>query len=137
MGREGIPTGEGTSLRHDVADPHPSTEEHYQRVSDPRPKHTEGADIGPNSYVHSGDAPPRPGQKHVVDVTIVHLENGLMDGVRRFIAERSEPPRGKMSEDDAINVIVQDWLMAQGYMPLPGDAQGVTHALDAAAVPKR
>lgn len=66
----------------------------------------------------------------------VTLEDDLLDGVEGFIAQRDEPPRGKMSYDDAINVIVRDWLMAQGYIALPDDPNGVTQALDAASVPK-
>jgi hypothetical protein len=65
----------------------------------------------------------------------VRLEEELLDGVEQFIANRDEPPRGKMSYTDAINVIVRDWLMAQGYLPLPGDAGNITTALDAANIP--
>lgn len=41
-----------------------------------------------------------------------------------------------MSYDDAVNVIVRDWLMSQGYLDLPGDPDQITPALDAALVPK-
>lgn len=66
----------------------------------------------------------------------VKLEDELLDGLEGFIADRDEPPRGKMSYDDAINVIVRDWLMGQGYVELPGDPDPITPALDAALVPK-
>jgi hypothetical protein len=66
----------------------------------------------------------------------VELDQELLEGVERFIAERDEPPRGRMSYDDAVNVIVRDWLMAQGYIALPGNPEGVKPALDAALVPK-
>jgi hypothetical protein len=66
----------------------------------------------------------------------IRLEDTLLAGLEQFIADRNEPPRGRMSHDDAVNVIVRDWLMAQGYMPLPGDADGITPALAAARVPK-
>lgn len=59
MTRDGLPTGEGTAGRTDVADPHPSTEEDYNKI--PRPggaKPPKGPAIGPNSYVHDGTAPP-------------------------------------------------------------------------------
>ena len=62
--REGLPTGEGTAAKNDVADPHPATEEDYDKI--PRPggaKRTEEGDIGPNSYAHNGTAPPRPKNK--------------------------------------------------------------------------
>ena len=61
MNREGLPTGEGTDGKNDVADPHPSTEEDYDKV--PRSggaKTPKAPDIGPNSYAHDGKAPPRP-----------------------------------------------------------------------------
>jgi hypothetical protein len=41
-----------------------------------------------------------------------------------------------MSYDEAINVIVLDWLMGQSYIPLPDDPDGITPALQAARVPK-
>ena len=69
-------------------------------------------------------------------MTSIKLEEALLDGVEQFIADRDEPPRGKMTYDDAINVIVRDWLMGQGYIPLPGDPNAVTPALAAARVPK-
>jgi hypothetical protein len=66
----------------------------------------------------------------------IKLDDELLDGLEGFIAERDEPPRGKMSHEDAVNVIVRDWLMAQGYIDLPGDPDGIVTALDAADVPK-
>ena len=64
MTRDGLPTGEGTAGQNDVADPHPSTEEDYDKI--PRPggaKPPKGPDIGPNSYAHNGTAPPAPKNK--------------------------------------------------------------------------
>lgn len=64
MTREGLPTGEGTSRTKDVADPHPATEEHYDKIPHPGGKHPPDAhEIGPNSYAHDGKAPPRPQSK--------------------------------------------------------------------------
>lgn len=44
-----------------VADPHPATEEHYDRIPHPGganpPKEPR---VGPNSYAHDGTSPPRP-----------------------------------------------------------------------------
>lgn len=68
-------------------------------------------------------------------MTTVKLDDELIDGVEQFIADRNQPPRGKMSYDDAVNVIVRDWLMGQGYIPLPDDPNEITLALDAAKVP--
>jgi hypothetical protein len=68
-------------------------------------------------------------------MTGITLEEELLDGLEQFIADRNEAPRGKMTLDDAVNVIVRDWLMSQGYLPLPGSAGDITPALEAAAVP--
>ena len=69
-------------------------------------------------------------------MTSVKLDDALLAGIEQFIAHRNEPPRGKMSHDDAVNVIVEDWLIAQGYMALPDDTGTATKALDAADVPQ-
>jgi hypothetical protein len=61
MSREGLPTGSGTAGRNDVADPHPATEEDYDKI--PRPGGTRARDDeepGANSYAHDGKAPLRP-----------------------------------------------------------------------------
>jgi len=61
MTHDGLPTGEGTSGVNDVADPHPSTEEDYDKIPHPGgTRRRKGPDIGPNSYAHDGKAPPRP-----------------------------------------------------------------------------
>lgn len=61
MTHDGLPTGEGTSGVNDVADPHPSTEEDYDKIPHPGgTRRRKGPDIGPNSYAHDGRAPPRP-----------------------------------------------------------------------------
>ena len=64
----------------------------------------------------------------------VTLDEALLDGLEQFIADRNEPPRGKMTHEDAVNVIVRDWLMGQGYLSLPDDPDFTTPALDAARV---
>ena len=56
-------TGEGTApLERDVADPHPSDEEHPYRERHPGGAHprNEDRDIGPNSAAHDGTPKPRP-----------------------------------------------------------------------------
>lgn len=68
-------------------------------------------------------------------MTSVKLEEKLLDGIEQFIADRDKLPRGKMTYDDAINVIVRDWLMGQGYIPLPEDPSEIRPALEAAKVP--
>tara|TARA_R110002020_G_scaffold14227_18_gene50527 strand:+ start:670 stop:882 length:213 start_codon:yes stop_codon:yes gene_type:complete len=69
-------------------------------------------------------------------MSAISLDADLRDGLARFIADRDEPPHGRMSPGDAVNVIVRDWLMGQGYIPLPGDDAALTPARDAAHVPK-
>jgi hypothetical protein len=60
MSRDGLPTGEGTASTNDVADPHPATEESYDKIPHPGgAKPPKGPDIGPNSYAHDGKALPR------------------------------------------------------------------------------
>lgn len=66
----------------------------------------------------------------------VTLDPALVSGLDRFIAERDAPPDGRMSRVDAVNVIVQDWLMGQGYLPLPDETTRITPALQAADVPR-
>ena len=66
----------------------------------------------------------------------VLIESELSAGLDAFINQRDEPPRGRMTYHDAVNVIVRDWLMGQGFMPLPDDPDEITTALDAAQVPK-
>jgi hypothetical protein len=61
MSRDGLPTGVRTARKNDVADPHPSTEEHYDQIERPGGvKPPKGSDTGVNSYAHDGKAPPRP-----------------------------------------------------------------------------
>jgi hypothetical protein len=59
-GRDGLPTGSNTSKTHDVADPHPATEQHYDRQERPGGANPPRKDIGPNSGKHDGKAPPKP-----------------------------------------------------------------------------
>ncbi|SEQ43799.1 hypothetical protein SAMN05428969_3105 [Devosia sp. YR412] len=69
-------------------------------------------------------------------MTSVTLDDALVEGLKQFIAEHDEPPGGRMSAQDAVNVIVQDWLMAQGYIALPGDSDAITTAAKASQLPK-
>lgn len=65
----------------------------------------------------------------------VKLGDDLLDGIENFIADGGQPPRGKMSYEDAVNIAVRDWLMSQGYLALPDDPDTIVPALDAAEVP--
>jgi hypothetical protein len=53
-------TGTGTSDQNDVADPHPSTEEHYDRVRHPGGAHPPRKDLSTSVGRHDGSAPPPP-----------------------------------------------------------------------------
>ena len=46
------------------------------------------------------------------------------------------PPTGKMAYEDAVNVVVRDWLMGHGYISLPDGPDEITPALEAARVPR-
>ena len=59
-------------------------------------------------------------------MTSVKLDEELLDGVEQFVGDRDQPPNGKMSYEDATNVIVIDWLMGQGYIPLPDSSDEAT-----------
>lgn len=66
----------------------------------------------------------------------LELDDKLSEGLDRFIEDRDRPPRGHMTRDEALSVIVRDWLMGQGYIPLPDDPTPITPVLEAAEVPK-
>ena len=66
----------------------------------------------------------------------IKLDEELLDSMEQFIADHDAPPRARMTYDDAVNVMVRDWLMGQGYLALPGDTDEIVPALEAAAVPK-
>lgn len=66
----------------------------------------------------------------------LELDDALLEGLDRFIEDRDRPPRGHMVRDEALSVIVRDWLMSQGYFPLPDDPNPITPAFQAAEVPK-
>ena len=68
-------------------------------------------------------------------MTSVNLDEELLDGVEQCIADRNEPPTGKMTYEDAVNVVVRDWLMGQGYISLPDGPDEITPALEAARMP--
>mgnify|MGYP001274334600 CR=1 FL=1 len=44
-------------------DPHPSDEEHADRVPHPGGAHPPTRDLGPNPAIHDGEAPPKPDYK--------------------------------------------------------------------------
>lgn len=59
MSQNSLPTGEGTSNKNDVADPHPSTEDNYDKIPHPGGSNPpKESDPGANSYAHDGKAPP-------------------------------------------------------------------------------
>lgn len=51
------------------------------------------------------------------------LTPDLEIGIGKFIDDRDLPPEPRLTLDAALQVIVRDWLQAQGFLPLPdGDA---------------
>lgn len=57
-----VETGRGTGDEREVADPHPSNEEHYDRIRHPggaKPPN-ETRDLGKNTWAHEGTPQPRP-----------------------------------------------------------------------------
>ena len=55
MTAKALPTGEGTSSKNDVVDPHPSTEENYDTIPHPGGiGRRNEKDIDGNSYAHDG-----------------------------------------------------------------------------------
>lgn len=66
----------------------------------------------------------------------VKLDAELLDGIEQFISDHDQPSHGKMTQEDAVNVIVRDWLMGQGYLALPDDPDSIVPALEAAKVPR-
>lgn len=70
-------------------------------------------------------------------MTSVKLDEELLDGIENFIADHDGPPQGEMTVDEAVNTMLRDWLMGQGYLAIPGDEEvEVVTALDAAEVPR-
>jgi hypothetical protein len=62
------------------------------------------------------------------------LDAATLAALDRFIDKSDEPPTPRLSREEAVNVVVQDWLMAQGYMPIPQEP-GETVETNEAAVP--
>lgn len=70
-------------------------------------------------------------------MTTAKIKQDLLDGIENFIADHDAAPQGKLTFDDAVNVMLRDWLMGQGYLAIPGDEEvEVVTALDAAEVPR-
>ena len=64
-------------------------------------------------------------------VTIT-FEGDVVSGIDAFVADRTSPPVGTMTQAEAVNVALRDWLMGQGYLALPGSSDRIIPALDAA-----
>jgi hypothetical protein len=62
----------------------------------------------------------------------LRLDADLVAALDAFIAQRGS---ADLSRSAAVNVIVQDWLISQGYLPLPDADAPVVDALTAAEVP--
>lgn len=59
--QDSLPTGKQPGVPNDVFDPHPSTEDDYDKIPNPGgAEPPKGPDIGSNSYAHDGASPPSP-----------------------------------------------------------------------------
>jgi len=47
------------------------------------------------------------------------LTSELLSGIDRLIADRDTPPTPRLSREEALQMIVRDWLQGQGYVALP------------------
>jgi hypothetical protein len=47
---------------------------------------------------------------------IPDLDEDLINGIDRFIADRAEQGAGHLSRNDAINAILREWLTDQNYI---------------------
>ncbi|WP_375451795.1 hypothetical protein [uncultured Devosia sp.] len=50
---------------------------------------------------------------------IPDLDEDLINGLDRFIADRDGAPAGHLSRNDAINAILREWLTDQNYIHRP------------------
>lgn len=66
----------------------------------------------------------------------IALDDDVLEALDAFIADHEAPPAEPMTRQDALNIIIRDWLMGQGYMALPGDDSQIVPAMEAAQVPK-
>jgi hypothetical protein len=64
----------------------------------------------------------------------VVLDAELLDGLARFMADRTEPPGAVTDVETAANVIIRDWLQGQVYMPLAAEENEIIPALTASGV---
>jgi hypothetical protein len=69
-------------------------------------------------------------------MTTIKLDEELLDGIEQFIADQNEPRAGRRGYDEAVNVIVQDWLTAQGYYALPGADDDIITVAEASDLPE-
>jgi hypothetical protein len=59
----------------------------------------------------------------------------LLTGIDRLIDARDVPPARRLSREEAIQMIVRDWLQGQGYVALP-DGETVVPVIAASRVPR-
>jgi hypothetical protein len=52
-------------------------------------------------------------------VNLDELSPELIEGIDKYIEAADEPPNPRLTRNEAVIIIVRDWLMAQGYIPLP------------------
>lgn len=43
----------------------------------------------------------------------------LIAGINKLIADQDVPPNPRLTQDEALLMIVRDWLQGQGYVAMP------------------
>lgn len=51
------------------------------------------------------------------------LSDELIDGIDKYVARAAVPPNVRLTREEAVEVIVRDWLQSQGYLPLPDGSE--------------
>ena len=59
----------------------------------------------------------------------------LLTGIDRLIDDRDVPPTPRLGREEALQMIVRDWLQGQGYVALP-DGESVIPVAAASRVPR-
>jgi hypothetical protein len=67
-------------------------------------------------------------------MTTSWLTSELLSGIDRLIADRNIPPTPRLSREEALQMIVRDWLQGQGYVALP-DGESILPVSAASKVP--
>ena len=53
----------------------------------------------------------------------ITVDAELLAGVDKFIEDRDERPSGRITRNQAVVMVIRDWLQAQGYLALENDLE--------------